>query len=163
MAAIPSQQITDAHQLQADAEVYLYELAPTAGGTVYFKLDNNVTWQGNVYEGLPLTWSGEGRSSDAGSARPTLLIGDENIDLGPLKPLLFDGYVDGAIVLRRRILLDTLLANLSGSEDNYYKVRQVSGYGRSTITLELARAADSLEFTFPFSQYYTPDFPAVMT
>lgn len=162
MANIPAAHIEDAHQLTADGEIFLYELTPTVGGTIYFKADNPVTWRGNTYEGVPLNFSGESRSSETGSSRPTLVIGDTNIDLGALKPLLFDGYVDGAMLIRRRILRAQIEGNIPGSEDHYYKVRHPSDYGRSSISLELARAADSLDFSFPFHQYYAPDFPAVI-
>jgi phage-related protein len=162
MSVFPSQQIEDAHKLQADAEIFLYELTPSVGGTMYFKSDNPVTWQGNLYEGLPLQFSGASRSTEIGTGRPTLTIGDTNLDLGPFKPLLFDGYAEGAAIIRRRVLLTAIEDNLDQSSDEHYKVRQTSDYGRTSITLELARAADSLEFSFPFHQYYAPDFPSVL-
>lgn len=162
MSAYPPEQIADAHKLQADAEIFLYEMTPSAGGTIYFKSDNPVTWRGNEYEGIPLQFSGASRTTEVGTGRPTLTIGDTNLDLGPFKPLLFDGLVDGALVVRRRVLLEAIELNLNQSYDEHYKVRQTADYGRSSITLELARAADSLEFSFPFHQYYAPDFPTVM-
>lgn len=162
MPAFPPEQIADAHKLQADAEIFLYELTPNVGGTIYFKSDNPIDWRGNTYEGIPLQFTGSSRTTEVGTGRPTLAIGDTNLDLGPFKPLLFDGYADGALIIRRRVLLDALLANLNQSYDEYYKVRQTSDYGRSSITFELARSADSLDFSFPFHQYYAPDFPSVM-
>lgn len=162
MPAFPPQQIRDAHSLQADAEIFLYELSPSSGGTIYFKSDNSLTWQSHEYEGVPLQFKGASRSTEVGSGRPTLVIGDLNLDLGPFKPLLFDGYVDGATLVRRLVLLEAIEQNLNESYDEYYKVRYPSDYGRSSITLELARSADSLDFTYPFHQYYAPDFPTVM-
>src|SRR3546814_6094794 len=68
--------------LEADGEVYLYEISPSEGaGTVRIKADNTVTWRGNDYEGLPLKWEGESYSSDGTVARPTITIGDQQINL----------------------------------------------------------------------------------
>lgn len=162
MSSYPTEQIQDAHKLEADGEIFLYELTPSVGGTIYFKSDNSYTFQGNEYEGVPLSFSGDSRSTDAGTSRPTLTLGDQNLDLGPFKPLLFDGYVDGALIVRRRILRTSLELNLPQTYDEHYTVRQVVDYSRSSISLELARASDSLGFTFPFHQYYAPDFPTVL-
>src|SRR3546814_5057350 len=96
--------MADAHLLEADGEVYLYEISQSeGGGTVRIKADNTVTWRGNDYEGLPLKWEGESYSSDGTVARPTITIGDQQINLMALKPLLFDGSLDGGTVVRHRI------------------------------------------------------------
>src|SRR3546814_18272026 len=85
-------------------------MSPAEGaGTVRIKADNTGTWRGNDYEGLPLKWEGESYSSDGTVARPTITIGDQQINLMALKPLLFDGSLDGGTVVRHRILVDDLV------------------------------------------------------
>ncbi|SKB62230.1 hypothetical protein [Sphingopyxis flava] len=162
MTTIPSEHIADAHLLQADGEVYLYELSPSEGvGTIRIKADNSVTYRGNLYEGLPLKFEGESYSSDGTVSQPTLTIGDENISLIAIKPLLFDGSMDGGVVIRHRILLDDLLNNRLILETQEYRIKRIPGYSRSQIGFVLARQADGLNFSLPFKQYYSPDFPSV--
>jgi len=162
MTTIPIEQIQDAHLLQADGEVYLYELSPSEGtGTVRIKDDNTVTYRGKVYEGLPLKFEGESYSSDGTVSQPTLTIGDQQINLMALKPLLFDGAMDGGVVIRHRILLDDLINNRLILTTDEYRIQRIPEYSRSQISFTLARQADSLNFSIPFSQYYTPDFPSV--
>ncbi|WOF44371.1 hypothetical protein KNJ79_05410 [Sphingopyxis indica] len=162
MTTIPPEQIADAHLLEADGEIFLYEISPSEGsGTVRIKADNTVSWRGNDYEGLPLKWEGESYSADGTVARPTLTIGDEQINLMVLKPLLFDGTIDGGTLVRHRILLDDLLNDRLVTTTDEYRIQRVTGYSRSQIGLALARQADALNFSLPFHQYYSPDFPSV--
>jgi lambda family phage minor tail protein L len=71
--AIPIEHIQDSQKLLADAEIDLFELTPTGGGgTVYFKADNDVTWQGHTYEGLPITFVGFKKSTDGSAVMPKL-------------------------------------------------------------------------------------------
>jgi len=162
MTTIPIEQVQDAHLLQADGEVFLYELTPSIGsGTIRVKADNPVTYRGNLYEGLPLAFEGEIYNSDGTAVQPTLTFGDENINLMALKPLLFDGSMDGGYVARSRILLDDLLNNRLILARDEYRIQRVADYSRSKISFVLARQADSLSFSMPFRQYYSPDFPAV--
>lgn len=162
MTTIPAEHIADAHLLQADAEIFLYDISPSEGvGTIRIKADNPVTYRGNVYEGLPLKFSGEEYSSDGTVSQPTLTIGDENINLIALKPLLFDGSIDGGVVIRHRALLDDILNDRLILESQEYRIKRVPGYSRSQIAFVLARQADGLSFSIPHRQYYSPDFPSV--
>lgn len=162
MPTFPSSQIQDAHKLIADGKLNLFELVPNDGsGTVYFKADNNVTWQGKTYTGLPLTFTGEKRSAQGASPQPNLTIGDQQVDLSPFKPFVYDGYLDGAVVTRHEILLDDLVNNRNVRATTFYRVRRVTGYSRSQIALQLATLSDSLGFSMPIRQYYPPAFPAV--
>jgi len=160
---IPSQHIAEAHKLTADAEIDLFQLVPNDGsGTIYFKADNDITWRGDDYTGLPLSFTGLKRSSDGGSSQPRLVVGQENTDLSFFKPLVHDGYLDGAIITHYRVLLSNIIANLAISERTFYRVRRPENYNSSIITLSLSTASDNTAFTLPLSQYYPPAFPAVM-
>lgn len=163
MPTFPSAQIADAHKLAADGKVSLFELTPNDGsGMVYFKPDDTVTWRGNEYVGLPIVFSGEKRSAQGSSPQPTLTIGDQRVNLSPFKPFIYDGYLDGAAVARYEILLDDMLNNRAVYTQTLYRVRRIPTYGRYQIALQLATLSDSLGFTMPVRQYYTPAFPTVM-
>lgn len=163
MVSFPSEHISDAHLLQADGELYLYEISPSLGaGTVRIKADNPLSYRGNLYEGIPLQFEGEEYTSDGTVSQPTLTIGDENINLMMLKPLLFDGSMDGGVVIRHRALLDDVLNDRLVLETQEYRIKRIPGYSRSRISFVLARQADSLNFSLPFKQYFSPDFPSVL-
>lgn len=159
--AIPFEHIQDAHSLLADGEIFLYEINPLDGGTIRLKADNSYTWRGNLYEGVPLVWVSGKRSANGGSNRPTLTIGDENTDLGPFKPFLYDGLLDGALVTRYRLLVEDLTDNRLVAGVEQYRVKHIPEYSRTRISLDLATFSDSLNFSMPFKAYYSPAFPSV--
>lgn len=159
---IPKEHIVDAHKLVADAEVDLFQLTPLDGsGTIYFKNDNTVEWQGRKYEGLPISFTGFKKSAETGSLNPRLVIGDGATDLSPFKPLVYDGYLDGAAIVHIHLLLENLRANRNIREQRVYRVKRVPGYSRLSIELSLATSSDALGFTLPHRQYHPPAFPAV--
>jgi phage-related protein len=161
-STIPIQQINDAHKLTADAEIDLFDLVPSIGtGTIHFKSDGDVTWQGTLYTGVPLQFDGENYSASAGTPQPRLVIGQENSNLSAFKPLIFDGTIDGAVITRSHILLDDLVNNRLIRSVHYYRVRRVEAYSRYQITLQLASQSDSLTFSMPFRSYLPPAFPSV--
>jgi phage-related protein len=162
VTAIPAEHIQDAHKLEADAEIDLFELTPNDGtGTIYFKGDNNADWQGHTYEGLPIAMTGFKKSTDGSSLLPKLTIGDGTVDLSPFKPLVYDGYLEGGTVKHIVILLDNLLNNRLIRHERSYRVKRVPQYNRLKIELQLATASDSLGFTLPYRAYFPPAFPAV--
>jgi phage-related protein len=162
VANIPVEHVADAHKLNADGFIELFELVPADGsGTVRFKADADATWRSNAYAGLPLLFSGENRSAQGGAPQPRLAIGQQNIDLSAFKPLVYDGGLDAAIVIKIEILLDDMKNNRLIRRQTFYRVRRIESYSRSQINLVLASLSDSLGFSMPFRQYYPPSFPAV--
>lgn len=162
MAEIPLEHIKDSHQLLSDGRVDLFELTPSGGtGVVRFKNDNDVTWRGNTYTGLPVAMSGEKKSADTGLSMPKLQLGQPNIDLSQFKPLVYDGYLDNAVIIRITVLLDNLINNRLIREINTYRVKRVEQYSRSQISLQLATLSDSMGFSLPYRQYLPPAFPSV--
>jgi phage-related protein len=161
VAEIPVEHVRDSHKLLADGRVDLFELTPSGGtGVIRFKNDNNVTWRGQLYTGLPLTLTGEKRS-DNGNTMPRLQIGQPNIDISQFKALVYDGYLDNAIVTKITVLLDNLINNRFIRETTTYRVKRVEGYSRSQISLQLATLSDSLGFSMPYRTYTPPGFPSV--
>lgn len=163
MTSIPTEHIVDSQLLVADAEIDLFQLTPLDGsGTIFFKPDNEVTWRGQLYEGLPMAFTGLKKSVDNGTLQPKLTIGDGAVDLSPFKPLVYDGYLDGATVVHIHLLLDNLVNNRNIREEREYRVKRVPSYSRRSIELQLSTSSDALGFTLPHRQYYPPAFPAVM-
>lgn len=161
MPSIPASHVVDAQKLIADAEINLYQLFPVSGGTLYFKNDNTVTWRGNTYEGLPISLSGEKWSSDTSTPTPRLVIGQENLDLLAFKGLTNDGYLDGARIVRHRVLLDNIISNLDFKQTTYFRVKRVEEYSRTKITLVLSTFSGATNQSYPFRQYLPPAFPWV--
>ncbi len=162
MVTIPAEHIADSHKLLADGIVELFEITPSGGsGTIYVKNDNNATWQGNTYTGFPISLSGEKRLSDTGLSMPKMTLGDGTLSLSPFKPLVYDGYLDNAVVVRKRLLLDNLINNRLIYEGSTYRIKRVEEYSRLRITAQLATISDSLGFSMPYRTYLPPDFPSV--
>lgn len=162
VTTIPSDHIADAHKLTADAEIDLFELSPTDGsGTIYFKNDNDVTWLGKLYEGMPIALTGFEKNTDGSSLLPKLTVGDGTVDLSPFKPLVYDGYLEGAQLIHKVVLRDNLENNRDIKLMRIYRVKRVPSYSTLSIEMQLATASDALGFTLPYRQYFPPAFPAV--
>jgi len=152
----------DSHSLINDGTVDLFDLTPAGGtGVVRFKADNDVTWRGLAYTGIPLALSGEKRSSDVGLTMPKLTIGQPNIDLSLFKGMVYDGYLDNAVITRSHLLVDNLVNNRLIRETQVYRVKRVEQYSRSQIVMQLATLSDSLGFSMPYRTYMPPGFPSV--
>jgi phage-related protein len=163
MTRIPATHIADAHKLTADGIIELFEVVPAIGsGTFRFKADNDVTWRGNPYVGLPVVMSGDEVSADNGYSPPKVVIGSPNLDLSLFKPLVNDGALDGGTFTRIRLLLTDVIANALVREITVYEIRQVVNYTRTQLTLQLALPSDGVGFTIPHRQYLAPDFPTVL-
>lgn len=159
---IPIEHVKDSHLLTADGRLDLFELTPSGTtGTVRFKKDNDATWRGNLYRGIPMSLTGEKKSSDNGLGMPKLVIGQENVDLSDFKPLAFDGYLDGAIVLKITVLLDDLINNRNIKQVTTYRVKRLEENSRSKLTMQLATMSDALGFQMPYRQFLPPAYPSV--
>lgn len=162
MNPIPPSHVADAHALVAEGRVDLWSLTPAGEtATVNFKADNTVVFRGIEYAGLPLSLSGEKRTSEQGLGMPKLTIGQPDIDLSLFKPMIYDGWLDNAVLIRRTVLTNHLIANLDISQNREYRVKRVEQYSRTQIVIQLATLSDSLGFTMPYRLYLPPAFPSV--
>jgi phage-related protein len=158
--SLPSSHVADALKLEGDAYVDLFELSPLSGGSFHFKNDNDVTWLGTLYEGLPVSMTGEEEDLTK-LPQPQLTIGQDDLDLLPFKGLIFDGHLEGGSVVRYRFLLTNLLANLNIKQTTRYRIKQVGEYSRTKISLNLSSFSSATNQTVPFRQYIPPYFPYV--
>jgi phage-related protein len=158
--ALPQSHVEDALKLSADGKVHLWEISPLSGGTIYVKSDNPYTWQGNLYEDVPISISGEEHATE-GSPTPKLTIGQDNVDLLPFKGLINDGGLDGASIVRKTLLLDDLVNNRNIKQVTNFRVKRVAEYSRTKVQLVLATWSGAQGQTLPFRQYVPPAFPWV--
>lgn len=162
MTEIPAEHVVDSHSLLADARVELFELTPSGTiGTVRFKRDNDVTWRGNSYRGVPMSLTGEKKTSDSGLVMPRLTIGEPNVDLSTFKPLAFDGFLDNAIIIKYTLLLDDLINNRNIKQVTTYRVKRLEENSRSKLTMQLATLSDAMGFMLPYRQFLPPAYPSV--
>lgn len=161
MTTTPIEHIEDAQKLVADGELDLFELTPIGGGTIFFKNEAEITWQGNTYEGMPVEFTGVNKSSSGKALAPRMVIGNNNLDLSALLPLVYDGWLEDAQIRHIHLLRENAEADLPIFEERRYRVKRVEEYHRVWIKLQLATASDALGFTLPHRQYHPPAFPAV--
>lgn len=161
MTSIPLSHVEDSQSLLADGEVYLYQLYPVSGGTVYFKNDDTVEWQDETYEGLPVAISGEKQSADTSTPTPRMVIGQDNVDLLPFKGLVHDGYLEGGRIVRFKVLLNDIIEDNNVKSSTTFRIQRVESYSRTKISLILATHSGAVNQTFPHRQYVPPSFPWV--
>jgi hypothetical protein len=162
MPTVPAEQIADSQLLTADAEIEMYRLTPSGSTAhIYFKNDNDVTWLGNTYTGVPLEFSGESFNAEGQVVQPQLTIGQPNIDLSAFKGLIWDGSLDNAEILKHTVLLGHILANQDIKRTRTYRVKRVDNYSAAQIVLALAVFSVAGPTMLPFRQYIPPSFPYV--
>lgn len=161
MSALPQSHIEDAHKLIADGKVSLWQILPVSGGTIYLKGDIDYEYLGVKYEGIPIQISGEKMSADTSTPTPRLVIGQENLDLLPFKGLIHDGYLEGARIVRHKVLLTDMINQVNSKQTDYFRVKRVENYTRTKITLLLSTASGASNQSYPYRQYTPPAFPWV--
>jgi len=161
MSSLPQSHIEDSLKLVSDGKVKLYQIYPLSGGTLYLKSDVDFTYLGNKYEGIPISITGEKFSADTSTPTPRMSIGQENLDLLPFKGLINDGYLDGAKIIRYKVLLSDMLNQVNAKEISTFRVKRVESYSRTKISLMLSTLSGATNQSYPFRQYTPPAFPWV--
>lgn len=155
---IPTSHEVDAHLLTADGKVDLYKITLTNGSVIYIKSNNDVTWQGNTYTGTVVQLTENNQSSDGQLARPKLMFANP---LAAYSPLVAQGTLNNATVVRYRVLLADLLANNNIYQQNTWRLRRITALDRNQVTCELRDTIDGQYFTIPYRKFSYPDFPTV--
>jgi len=161
MVFIPKSHVEDAHKLIADGKVSLYQILPVSGGVIYLKGDMEYTYLGKLYEGIPIKITGEKQSADTSTPTPRMTIGQEDLDLLPFKGLIHEGYLDGARIIRHKVLLKNLTGQIDEKETSHFRVKRVENYTRTKISLLLSTHSGATTQSYPFRQYTPPAFPWV--
>lgn len=157
----PVTHIAESLKLSADRVVSLFEVRLRGiDHIVYFRDGATITWQGNQYEGMACSLTGESASSEGENARPTLtVINPANL----FAPFAAAGYFDLATVIRREVLQDDLLANVNVFQQRVWIVGRPTSVKHPVMSLELRSPLDIPGFTVPNRFYMPPEFPFVVT
>tara|TARA_Y100001001_G_scaffold163884_1_gene194228 strand:+ start:8210 stop:8707 length:498 start_codon:yes stop_codon:yes gene_type:complete len=158
---LPESYIREAQKLDSDGLVSLFTIYPRAGGRLDLKDGPEITYQGVLYESLPVSLSGEKWSADGSSPTPRMVVGQPDFDLLPIKGLVHDGYLDGAPVVRTQVLLEDLIGDVDDNVVSHFKVKRVEAYGRLQLSLLLSTYSGAESQSYPNRQYTPPAFPWV--
>lgn len=156
--SLPAEQIVDAHKLTNDGVVFLYKIQPVTGGVVYVKADDQVTWQGNTYEGTAIQLSETSRNSDGELSRPTLTIANP---LAVYSALVAAGTLDNAVITEKRVLRAHILSNSNIFSVRTWRVRRCPELNKIRVVLELRDSLDGQQFLLPGRMFIPPEFPSV--
>jgi lambda family phage minor tail protein L len=163
MINAPVTHLEEAHKLEADARVDLWEvhLKGEAAGTIVRFWNGPVrTWQGNQYEGLACQLEGEATGTDGQNNRPTLTVAN------PLKifgTFAADGYFDLATVIRKRVLQTHFTTDVNQCETRVWICGRPSGVLAQVLRLELRSPTDMPNFKTPRRVFAPPTYPFVVT
>lgn len=157
----PTEHLHQALQLTADDYVDLIKiemLASEGGGVFYLKSDDDVWWQGQLWEGMAISISGITRSADEKVSRPTLVA--QNPD-GLFSAPVRQRALHGATVTLYRVLSTDLRDDRNVSITRSWWVSRVNRLNRVFLSVELREQLDGPHFVFPSRTFSPPDFPSV--
>lgn len=159
----PTSHVQSAYQLTADAIVDLFEITLVGTPTptvVRFRDGPKITWQSKDYESMACRLTGYTINADGGKSRPTLSVMNP---LGIFNSYVFNGYLDGAQIIRRRLLRTHLEGNVNIYDPAYWYCARVKELiSNQGITMELRSLTDGPDLMIP-ARKFMPDegFPFV--
>lgn len=157
--SIPDEHMSDSKKLEADAYVDLFEIHLSDGATtIFLKMNNTVSWNGNVYEGTGVKIDGVGNYSDDQVSRPKLSILNPE---GIYSSLVNDGLLDNAKVYRYRVLREHLDGNIPIYRRQRWRVSRITSLSTPYIVMELRDMLDGQMFLTPSRMYIPPEFKSV--
>lgn len=156
---IPQSHIEDSHKLDADAYIELFQIILSdKQSKLYLKLNKTGTWGGNTYEGTGIKMDGVAKYADDQVARPKVTIYNPE---GVYSYLVDQGLLDGAIIVRYRVLKEDYEADRPIYRRQQWKVSRVASVKTGYIALELRDMMDGQNFLTPARMFIPPDFPTV--
>ena len=158
MTDIPISHTEDALKLTSDAQVYLWEIRLRDGSKVFIRNGPKVTWQGDVYENLPIILSGEELTADDRTPRPSLKVFNPQKIFGPMA---HQGKFELATVIRREVLQQNLLADLNIHVPRVWIIGQILSCTSRSLDVQLRSPTDGPNMNVPYRYYGPPDFPTV--
>lgn len=155
----PIEHIEDSKKLEAEGYVDLYQIILSDKATIiYIKDNNDVTWQGNLYEGTGVKLSGVASYSDDQTSRPQLSLFNPE---GVYSSLIDEGLLDNATVIRTRVLQTHINSDEPISRSQQWRVSRIASLTKNTIALEMRDMMDGQFFLTPGRMFIPPDFPQV--
>lgn len=157
-AQFPMAQVVEAQNTQGQGEIDLFEIRLVGGAIVYYKANENVAWQGHVYEGIAIQLTGVEDNVAASDSKPKLIVVNK---LGVFSSFIAAGNLEKAIVIRRRVLRSHMLKNAKIFQQRTWFITQVSGLNNNQVTCELRALSDGPNFLVPARMFLSPEFPVV--
>jgi lambda family phage minor tail protein L len=155
----PVEHLQESLKLEGDAFVDLWEIRmKTTPLTYCFWNGPTKTWQGKQYEGLPCQLTGDTRSTDGQSARPTLMVYNPEKIFGVFAA---EGYFDLAEVIRKRVMQQHFLTNVNLFEQRVWICARPSGVTSGSLQLELRSPTDMPAWKTPRRTFSPPEYPFV--
>lgn len=163
----PIEHIKDANSLEGDAYIYLFEIQLYPSGVMYLCADRTITYLSKEYNLWGIRLTGVASSSDDETARPKLSLANFTYDSegepvrGVLSSLQAQNAIEGATVIRRKVLRQNVENNLDIKEEKRWKVSRIASENPDLVVLELRNTLDGPRFTIPARKYSPPEFKQV--
>jgi phage-related protein len=154
----PVEHVQEAMKMTSGAETHLWEIILRDGTRVFLRNGPSVTWQGHLYENLPILLSGEEISSEDKTNRPGLKV------FNPMKifgPWAHEGKFELAIVIRKTLLVEHLNSNANIAVRKIWKISQIQTCTSRLLDVQLSSPTDGPNITVPYRFYGPPEFPTV--
>lgn len=146
------------HDLTVEPLVSLFKVTFKDLTEMFLSPQEEVTWQGDLYETLPCQITELSYSSDGKLNRPNFSIVNP---AGLFSQAVANGVVEGATLKRIRILKSDLEADNDFSVQEQFKVSRVQSLTKDLLVVELRSALDGQNFKLPARAFYPPEFPHV--
>lgn len=155
--SLPQEHIDDAHKLQGDGKVYLYEIQTTEG-TLFLKANDTVTWQGTLWAGTAIQLDAVSQNSDGQKSRPTLTMANPG---GVYSAMAHRLAFDNCKVIERAVLRTHIDSDVNIFQQRQWAGRLITGLNRISLTMQLRESLDGPRFLLPARMYTPPNFPSV--
>lgn len=155
---IPDEHKEENLKLSADPYVDLFEIKLLNGTRLFFKTGDQVEWNGNTWESLPIIFNGYEVNSDEKVSRPTLQVVNPE---GVFSRIVLDGDLDKAKLYRYRVLRRDIDLDRPVYQTNMWIIWMATTINTNFIIFELRNPMDGNNFITPSRQYYPPEFPTV--
>lgn len=154
--------IQEAMKLEADGYIHLFSVRMFSPGQpeVMHTLtpQKTVTWQGYTWNNYAVHLTDYTRSATGEMSRPKLTLGNPE---GLFSSYVHARWLDGAEVIRYRVLKQHLDANVNSFLRNTWRVRRIASLNKTMVVCELAEATDGPLFMLPARAFYPPEFSTV--
>lgn len=154
----PQSHIDEAHKLVADAPVKLYKITLSTGAIIRIKNNNTVTWQGNVYEGVPMALSGVSFSAGDEANRPKVMVANPD---GIYSSLVRTKVFERGTLLQYEVLKQHLDTNQNIFNSRTWRIARALEVNLHVISLELRNLTDGPMAKIPSRFFTQPEFPSV--
>lgn len=154
--------VQEAVSLEAQGYAHLVSvrMSPPGQPEVMYTLtpQKTVVWQGYTWENYGVGITEYKRDASGEVNRPKLTLFNPN---GIFSAFVHNRWMDGAEVVRYRVLKNHLSANINSYLRHTWRVGKVVSLNKTMVVCELRGVLDWQFFVLPGRAYYPPEFPSV--